>query len=277
VRLNDAPATIKKVAVLYNSGTQANWTFLPLAYDSATGLWQARVDNLDVPVHVIGQVMKLSGVTGFGANKGENHTSFTDPPSSGPDIVIESPRAGALFEQNEAVTPVFSCSDEGGVRSCIGSPLVGGKLDTGTSGPRTFTVTATDLSGNVSTKSVPYYVRYTFQGFKPPVDNPPVINIAKLGSTIPIKWSLVDASGSFVSDLNAVTSVTSEKIKCPSATGDVIEETTTLGLTPLKYDAATNQYVYSWQTLKSWGTGCRRVWVAFADASPPRYADFQLK
>jgi hypothetical protein len=276
VRLKDPATTIKKVAVLYNDGTQANWTFRALQHLSGD-LWTIREPGLTTPTHIVGQAMKLTGVTGFGANKGENHTSFTDPPSDGPDIVIESPRAGAVFAPNEAVTPDFSCSDEGGVRRCDGAILVGGLVDTGTSGPRTFSVTAVDLAGNVSTKTVPYYVRYEFQGFKPPVDNPLVVNVAKLGSTIPIKWSLLDVSGRYVSDLNVVTSVTSEKIKCPSATTDPIEETTTLGLTALKYDTANNHYVYSWQTQKSWGTGCRRVYVAFDDGSPPRFADFQLK
>ena len=70
--------------------------------------------------------------------------------------------------------------------------------------------------------------------------------------------------------------MSSERIPCPSAASDVIEETVTPGLTPLQYDAAGNQFIYSWKTEKAWGTGCRRVFVALLDGTV-RYADFQLK
>jgi hypothetical protein len=276
VRLKDAASTIKKVAVLYNAGTTASWTFQSLTHDPATGLWKARVDNLTTPTHIIAEAMKLSGATGFGANKGENHTSFTDPPASAPDIRIDSPRDGAVFAPNQTVSADFRCSDTGGVASCTGTVPLGGSVDTSVLGAHEFTVTATDLAGNLTTKTVHYFVQYAFQGFKPPVDNPPIINVTKLGSTVPIKWSLLDRNGQYISDLNVVTSVTSEKIPCPSAVSDVIEETTPPELTPLSYDSANNQFIYSWQTQKAWGTGCRRVWVALLDGTL-RYADFQLK
>jgi hypothetical protein len=235
------------------------------------------VNGLTTPTHIMGQAMDMHGVTGYGANKGENHTSFTDPPTTGgPDIVVEVPRPTAVFSLNQRVTPDFACSDEGAIDRCAGAVLVAGDLDTSSPGEHTFTVTAEDLAGNVSTKSVTYVVRYTFQGFKSPVDNQPTLNVAKLGSTIPIKWSLLDVAGRYVSDLNSVTSVTSEKIRCPSAATDAIEETTNLGIVALKYDATKNQFVYTWQTVKSWGAGCRRVHVAFADGTV-RSADFQLR
>jgi hypothetical protein len=273
VRLKNAPATIKKVAVLYNTGTAASWTFLLLAHDSGD-VWRARVAGLTTPTHIIAEAMKLSGATGFGANKGENHTSFTDPPSSGPSVRIDSPRAGAVFAPGQTVNADFACSDPGGVASCTGTVPDGGLVDTSVLGEHTFTVTATDLAGNPTTKTVTYFVQYTFQGFKPPVDNPPIINVANAGRTIPVKWSLLDRNGQFISDLNVVTSVTSERIPCPSAVSDVIEETTPPALTPLKYE--NNQFVYSWNTEKAWASTCRRLFVALDDGTV-RYADFQLK
>jgi hypothetical protein len=276
VRLKDAPATIKKVAVLYNTGTSATWTFLSLDHLSGD-LWTADVSGLTTPTHIIGEAMKRNGTTGFGANKGENHTSFTEPPSSGPAIVIDSPREGAVFAPGQTVKADYRCSDPAGVATCTGTVAVGGSVDTSALGDHTFTVTSTDLAGNQSTKIVHYFVQYVFQGFKPPVDNPPVINVTKLGSTIPLKWSLLDKNGQYISDLNVVTSVTSEKIPCPSGgPSDTIEETVNPGLTPLSYDSVNNQFVYNWQTQKAWGTGCRRVWLALIDGTL-RYADFQLK
>jgi hypothetical protein len=84
------------------------------------------------------------------------------------------------------------------VASCTGAPLVDGFLDTRTVGTHTFRVTATDLAGNQTTKTVTYFVRFAFDGFKPPVDNPPTVNITKAGSTIPLKWRLKNASGQFI-------------------------------------------------------------------------------
>jgi hypothetical protein len=283
VRLKDAAGTIKKVAVLYNTGTAASWTFLSLNAPVSGDLWTADVPGLTTPTHIIGEALKKNGTVGFGANKGENHTSFTEPPGAGgPTILIDSPREGALFAPNQTVKADYRCSDAAGVASCTGTQgattvPVGGSVDTSTLGEHTFTVTSTDLANNTTTKTVHYFVQYVFQGFKPPVDNPPILNIGKAGSTIPLKWSLLDKNGQYFSDLNIVTSVTSEKIGCPSAVGDVIEETVTPGLTPLKYDTLNNQYAYSWQTQKSWAGTCRRLYLALGDRSTPLYADFQLK
>jgi hypothetical protein len=73
----------------------------------------------------------------------------------GPTIDITTPPANAEYAVGQAVTPVFTCTDNDGVESCTGSsPL----LDTTTTGAHTFTVTAKDLAGNVSTKSVTYNV-----------------------------------------------------------------------------------------------------------------------
>jgi hypothetical protein len=123
-------------------------------------------------------------------------------------------------------------------------------------------------------------VRFTFVGFKPPVDNPPVLNIALAGSTIPVKWSLLDASGNAVSDLSAVTAVSVEPIACPNAKTDTIETTVPNGLAGLTYDVAGQQFVYNWTTDKGWAGLCRRFVVQFADAPngvATRYADFQFK
>jgi hypothetical protein len=272
VRATDA-AGIKKVAVLYNNGTQTDWQFRTL--ERASGdLYTARVEGLTTPVQILGEVMDVNGNNGFGANKGVNHTSFVDPPSSPPDILIEVPRPRAVFTLNQQVTPDFACSDEGGVQSCTGAVLVAGNLDTTTPGEHTFSVTATDLAGNLVTKSVTYVVQFTFDGFKPPVDNQPIVNIVNAGRTIPVKWSLKNSAGEFISDLNSVTSVTVERIPCSAASTDVIEETTEPGLVALTYE--NNQFVYHWKTEKSWAGTCRRLDVALADGTV-RSADFRMK
>jgi hypothetical protein len=59
-----------------------------------------------------------------------------------------------------------------------------------TTGPKSFNVIATDHAGNVTNASVPYSVSFGFTGFFHPVDNGAVLNAAKAGSAIPLKFSL---------------------------------------------------------------------------------------
>jgi hypothetical protein len=73
----------------------------------------------------------------------------------GPMIDITTPAAGADYAVGQVVTPVFTCTDNDGVESCTGSAAT---LDTATTGAHAFTVTAKDLAGNVTTKSVIYNV-----------------------------------------------------------------------------------------------------------------------
>jgi hypothetical protein len=79
-----------------------------------------------------------------------------------PTINIAAPVAGGQFLQNSAQPASFTCADEGlGVESCVGTVANGANVDTGTIGYKTFTVTATDNAGNVTTQSVEYVVNST--------------------------------------------------------------------------------------------------------------------
>jgi hypothetical protein len=275
VHASDPTGTVDKVAVLYNTGTPV-WEYEELQHVSGS-LWKHFVDGLTTTgVQILAQARNNTGLTGFGANKAKYYISAVD--TAKPSIQIDVPRDGAAFMLNQDVTPKFTCFDSGIVTNCVASgdpPLVGGKLDTSTPGEHTFTVTATDSSSKTTTKTVRYSVNYFF-GFRSPIDNQPTLNTVKAGLTVPVKWAIQDAAGKYISDLNAVTSITSEPFKCPSAPTDVIEETTTAGLVSLKYDSATNQFVYTWQTQKSWAGSCRRLHIALLDGAV-HAADFQFK
>jgi hypothetical protein len=274
VRAGDQTGTVEKVAVLYNTGTPV-WQYVELDQD-AGDLWKVFVPGLTDPgVQILAEARNNTGLTGFGANKAQNYISAVD--TTKPSIQIDVPRDGALFTLNQQVTPKFACSDGGVVASCTGAPLTAdGHLDTSAVGQYEFTVTAVDISGNTITKTVRYSVGFFF-GFRPPIDNQPTLNTGKAGHTIPVKWALQDAAGTYISDLNTVTSITSERFTCPSGTpSDPLEETTTASLVSLKYDAANNQFVYTWTTQKSWAGTCRRLFLALQDGSV-HAADFQFK
>jgi hypothetical protein len=114
-------------------------------------------------------------------------------------------------------------------------------------------------------------------GFKPPVDNPPVVNLVNAGSTTPVKWSLKDANGNYVRSISSVTSITSAAIVCPGGATDPDPDTTSAGLAGLKYDLTNEQFVYNWPTLKAWKGTCRRLYIGLVGNGVLPYADFQFK
>jgi hypothetical protein len=60
---------------------------------------------------------------------------------------------------NQKVLAAYFCTDAlSGVSSCAGTMADGAGIPTSRSGPQTFAVTATDIAGNVTTKSVTYTV-----------------------------------------------------------------------------------------------------------------------
>jgi hypothetical protein len=114
---------------------------------------------------------------------------------------------------------------------------------------------------------------YNFTGFFRPVDNLPLLNIAKAGSGIPVKFSLDGNHG-----LNILASgyPVSGAVAC-SATdiGDTVDETVNAGGSTLTYDALADQYIYVWKTQKGWAGSCRILVVRLSDGTD-RIAKFQF-
>lgn len=81
--------------------------------------------------------------------------------SSVPSITIASPRNGASYERGSRVIASFRCSEGGSASSiatCTAAVPSGHAINTRPVGDRSFTVTATDTSGNTVTKTVHYTV-----------------------------------------------------------------------------------------------------------------------
>jgi hypothetical protein len=96
---------------------------------------------------------------------------------------------------------------------------------------------------------------YQFVGFFSPLENPPVVNTAKAGRTIPVKWQIIDEGGSYISDLAAVTGISYQETTCGGTLENAVYETDTSGSSGLRYDMDANQFVYTWKTEKGM-TGC---------------------
>jgi hypothetical protein len=76
-----------------------------------------------------------------------------------PAVAISSPNAGATYAQNQTVNAGFACGDAlAGIATCSGTAANGVAIDTASAGTKSFVVTAVDLAGNATTKSVSYSV-----------------------------------------------------------------------------------------------------------------------
>ena len=135
------------------------------------------------------------------------------------------------------------------------------------------TCSATDTRGNKATDSFDVSVSYKWTGFFQPIDND-VMNVAKAGSTIPVKFSLGGDQGLSVFYGGAYPST--GQISCiADPMQDAIEEYSTATVSGLKYDAIAKQYIYNWKTPSSWAGTCRQLIIRLADGSYHR-ADFKF-
>jgi hypothetical protein len=134
------------------------------------------------------------------------------------------------------------------------------------------TVTGT-ASGKTGTATI--QVNYTFIGFLQPVNNAPTLNVGTAGRTYPVKWQLKDSSGSSLSDLATVKDIRYKSVTCGTFSGDPTDalEATATGGTVLRYDGASQQFIYNWSTPS--GKGCYEFYLILADGSVHQ-ANFSL-
>ena len=115
-----------------------------------------------------------------------------------PSVEITGVVEGAQFDVGSAPSVSCTATDTGsGLTGPCQLTITGGNAN----GVGTFvaTATASDVAGNVTTKTVRYVVAYRFTGFHAPITSPghnqsatPSFNA---GSTIPVKFVLTNASG----------------------------------------------------------------------------------
>lgn len=138
----------------------------------------------------------------------------------------------------------------------------------------TATLTSTPTATPTNTpNSTATHILHSFSGFFAPVDNQPTLNVVKAGSGVPIKFSLNGYQGLniFANGYPASATVT-----CGSAVEGAIEQTVTAGASSLSYDAAADQYVYTWKTDKAWVDTCRILIIKLDDGTYHR-ANFKFK
>jgi hypothetical protein len=131
-------------------------------------------------------------------------------------------------------------------------------------------------TGAVELTSAPIPL-YKFTGFFPPVDNPPVWNVAKAGQTIPVKWKIEDQNGP--GNAGMVVSITGKPILCPGAsemTPDDIEVYDPDSQGSLLQCSSDGSCQYDWKTLKGYANNCYTLVLKLTD-STERTANFLFK
>jgi hypothetical protein len=140
-------------------------------------------------------------------------------------------------------------------------------------GAKTVTCSAVDGAGNSTSASAAYSVVYRFDGFFPPVDNPPVLNVARAGRKIPLRWRLTDANGAPITNLANVTVTVATRACGLHVTRDVIETYAT-GAPGLR-NHGNGYYQFNWKAPAAYARSCKTLWLDLGEASP-RTADFRF-
>ncbi len=116
-------------------------------------------------------------------------------------------------------------------------------------------------------------VVYNFAGFLSPLgpaNSSIVYGPFNLGKTIPLKWQLLNASGSYIIDLSTVVALQAAAIQAcgdPNGTNQFLLYPSATGGTNLRYDTTNNQYVFNWDT-SGRISGCTYVLsLSLSDAS----------
>jgi hypothetical protein len=182
-----------------------------------------------------------------------------------PSVSVTGVSNGATYTLGSVPAAGCSTSDalSGKKTDATLQPLSGGPV-----GSVTATCSgAEDNAGNTGSASVTYNVEYAWTGFFQPVDNKDnsgnyILNKAKAGSVVPVKFSLGGDQG-----LNVLASgyPQTATIPCTASSSDVLEEYGTGNVSSFKYDPVANQYIYNWKTDTKWAGTCRQLVVKLAD------------
>lgn len=179
-----------------------------------------------------------------------------------PSVSIVSPSDGASYLLGTSVPVDYSCRTqlhEPNGLTCAGDLPVGGAVDTSSVGPKTFTVVSRDGLVQSTTRTSSYRIIYPFGGFDSPVGSNGVVDAARAGQGVPLKFSLGGDRG-----LGVVSRVTWQQVSCID--GSNIGQPAS-GSGKLSYASSTGRYTELATTDPSWKGSCRTVTIQIADTT----------
>jgi hypothetical protein len=187
-------------------------------------------------------------------------------------------------------TGTVTVSDGAGATCAATLPATSCSLTSTTVGSNTLTAAYSgdsNFAGSSGTSTQQEVVNYLFTGFFSPLvsagtfSNPSNSGTGNLGHAIPIKWSLQDGAGNFLSNLN--TTVLVEAIGNPSCSGAPTGQATLLysptvgakGGSTFRF--STNQFVFNWDTSSGVTSGCYTIVLQLNDGSALKATTIFLK
>jgi Bacterial Ig domain len=207
------------------------------------------------------------------------HTVTVLPPSDliAPSISLLTPLDGAVYLLDQKVRAGYSCADEAGgsgLVSCAGPVADGAYLDTGSVGPRDFTVTAADGAGNSASATARYRVVYDFEAFLWPVRNRPRVNVWRAGRSVPIRFELGGNQGlDVIADGWPQVAVVGCNFTAEPEAGEPARHPR--WFRELVYRKSKKRYTMVWQTDRRWAGSCRQFMLKLKDGTVRR-ADFKF-
>lgn len=119
------------------------------------------------------------------------------------------------------------------------------------------TVTVDGVGGTIVPGQTASVATTRFVGFSAPVDNPDVINVVNAGRAVPLKWRLLHADGTPVTNLaSAAIRVTSRPCEL-GTTPDLLEETSA-GASGLQ-NLGNGYYQLNWGSPKTYANSCKTL------------------
>ncbi|MEO8696746.1 MAG: PxKF domain-containing protein [Acidimicrobiales bacterium] len=184
-----------------------------------------------------------------------------------------TPAAPGSFVATEGAIAAVLCAvgsfqPQTGQSSCIPAPI---GYYVGTVGAVAATAcpagTTTLQEGATSLGSCVSVIAYRFTGFSSPINGGGVLNQAKAGQTVPLKWRLTTADGLPVTDLDsAVVRVTVTGLSCSvGSTVDAVEEYST-GSSGLQ-NLGDGYYQWNWKTAKSYAGSCKTMTLSLGESN----------
>ena len=165
-----------------------------------------------------------------------------------PTTTVAKPTLGATYTLNQAVNASYTCTDATShVASCTGTVINGKAINTASAGTKSFTVTAKDIAGNLTTKNVNYIV----SGAVKADTTPPVVNSVITGT--------LGTNGWYTSNVGLSWTVTDPEsaISSTSGCGTIAVNNDTIGTT------------YTCTAKSNGGTNIKSVTIK-RDATPPK-------
>ena len=268
VQIDTTPPTITSSQAPPASGAGWNSTDVTVTFACADALSGVSICASPAVVSTDGANQSVTGVAVDRAGNSATVSRTVNLDMTPP--VLTMPVLASSYAYNASLTLTFGSTDAlSGLAfsqaTFNGSPVLSGATFTlNRPGLNTFTLTATDVAGNTSTHTATLLVLYNFGGFLPPLLSHSA-GVFKLGSVVPVKFTLTDAGG--LSVATAVARLTLQMYAGGQPVGTPIDATPPGNADAgdrFRYDGS--QYIYNLST-KALAVGTWQLQVRLDDGT----------